>query len=122
MYSISFHGDGSLLATGGLDSYCRVWDLRTGRAVLFLEGHLKSVLSCDFAPDGYHLGTGSEDNSCKIWDLRQYKSIYSIPAHNNMVTFCKFAGTSNNSMLLTASYDSTAKVSPSFSVFLSFSN
>ncbi|KAL5267901.1 hypothetical protein ACHWQZ_G004823 [Mnemiopsis leidyi] len=110
VYSISFHRDGSLLATGGLDSYCRVWDLRTGRAVLFLEGHLKSVLSCDFAPDGYHLGTGSEDNSCKIWDLRQCKSIYSIPAHNNMVTFCKFAGTSNNSMLLTASYDSTAKV------------
>jgi len=110
VYALAFHGDGSLLATGGLDSYSRIWDLRTGRNVLFLEGHLKSVLSCDFAPDGYHLATGSEDHSTKIWDLRMHKCIYTIPAHNNMITFCKFAGTVNSSMLLTASYDGTAKI------------
>jgi len=36
----------------GMDGYGRVWDLRTGRCVMFLEGHLKSVLAVDFAADG----------------------------------------------------------------------
>lgn len=36
----------------GLDAYGRVWDLRTGRCVMFLDGHLKSVLTVDFSPSG----------------------------------------------------------------------
>ena len=27
--------------SGGLDSFGRVWDLRTGQCIMFLEGHLK---------------------------------------------------------------------------------
>ena len=42
-----------------------------------------------------------------------HKCIYTIPAHNNMITFCKFAGNVNSSMLITASYDGTAKVGSS---------
>ena len=30
----------------------RMWDLRTGRSVLLLEGHVKPILSLDFAPNG----------------------------------------------------------------------
>lgn len=44
----------------------RIWDCRTGRCVLTLEGHVKAVLAIDFAPDGYHLATGSEDHSAKV--------------------------------------------------------
>jgi hypothetical protein len=29
--------------------------LRTGRCVMFLEGHLKSILSVDFSPNGLEL-------------------------------------------------------------------
>jgi len=36
----------------GLDGFGRVWDLRTGRCIMFLEGHLKGILGVDFAPDG----------------------------------------------------------------------
>lgn len=36
----------------GLDAYGRVWDLRSGRCVMFLEGHLKPVLAVDFSDDG----------------------------------------------------------------------
>ncbi len=91
-----------------MDAYGRIWDLRTGRCIMFLEGHLKPVLSIDFSPNGfvkikiylylillfisfrYHIATGSEDNSCKIWDLRQIKNVYSIAAHQNLVSTVKF--------------------------------
>lgn len=36
----------------GLDSFGRVWDLRTGRCVMFLEGHLKEVYAVNFSPNG----------------------------------------------------------------------
>ncbi len=76
--------------TGGQDAYGRVWDLRTGRCIMFMEGHLKSILSVDFNPNGYHIATASEDNSVKIWDLRQIKNVYTIPAHKSLVSKVKF--------------------------------
>lgn len=36
----------------GLDSFARVWDLRTGRCVMFLEGHLKEIYGINFSPNG----------------------------------------------------------------------
>lgn len=74
----------------GQDAYGRVWDLRTGRCIMFMEGHLKSILSVDFNPNGYQIATASEDNTVKIWDLRQSKCIYTIPAHNNLVSKVRF--------------------------------
>ena len=78
------------LCFSGLDAFGRVWDLRTGRCVMFMEGHLKSVLGVDFNPNGYHMATGSEDNSIKIWDLRQRQCVYTIPAHTNLISKLKF--------------------------------
>lgn len=57
---------------------------------MFMEGHLKSILSLDFNSNGYQLATASEDNMIKIWDLRQSKCIYTIPAHNNLISKVKF--------------------------------
>lgn len=74
----------------GQDAYGRIWDLRSGRCVMFMEGHLKTILSLDFNPNGYQLATGSEDNTCKIWDLRQTRCVYTIPAHTNLISRVKF--------------------------------
>jgi len=37
----------------GLDAFGRVWDLRTGRCIMFMEGHSKAVYGIDFSPNGY---------------------------------------------------------------------
>lgn len=44
----------------------RIWDCRTGRSVLLLEGHVKQLLAIDFSINGYHLATGSEDHTAKV--------------------------------------------------------
>ncbi len=33
----------------------RAWDLRTGRSMMLLEGHVKAILALDFAPNGYQV-------------------------------------------------------------------
>jgi len=76
---------------------------------MFLQGHLKSILSVDFSPNGFHVATASEDNSAKIWDLRQRKNIYTIPAHNNLLTHVKYEK-SEGKYLVTSSFDAKAKI------------
>jgi len=76
---------------------------------MFMEGHLKSVLSIDFSPNGYHVATGSEDNSVKIWDLRQRCCLYTIPAHTNLVSQVKFEPDTGR-YLCSSSFDKTCKI------------
>lgn len=64
----------------------RVWDMRTGRSVVTLEGHVKPVLALDFSPNGYHVVSGSEDHSARVWDLRKRQTLYTIPAHTSSVS------------------------------------
>ena len=112
----------------GLDSFGRVWDLRTGQCIMFLEGHLKGItgtswatshlftdslninnqLGVDWSPDGYHIVTSSQDNSVKIWDLRKRNIEYTIPAHTNLVSNVKFDW--SGEFVITSSYDTTAKI------------
>jgi len=81
-----------------------VWDLRTGRSVYIMKGHVKQILSLDFSPNGYHIATGSDDNTVKIWDLRRRKAIYTIPAHLNLVSSVKYHPT-DGSYLISSSFD-----------------
>ncbi|KAF3848380.1 hypothetical protein F7725_014877, partial [Dissostichus mawsoni] len=107
VHDIGFHPDGSLAATGA--GFVRqVWDLRTGRCVMFLEGHLKEIYSLHFSPNGHHLATGSGDNTCKVWELRNRKCLYTVPAHQNLVSAVRFQPTDGH-FLLTGAYDNTAK-------------
>ncbi len=67
---MSFQCDGSLAVSCGLDAIGRVWDLRTGKCIRTLRGHVKGILSSDFSPNGYQIATGSQDHTCMVWDLR----------------------------------------------------
>ena len=64
----------------------RVWDLRSGRSILTLEGHVKDILSMDWSPNGYLLASGSNDNTCRVWDIRKRACIYTLPAHTSLVS------------------------------------
>lgn len=109
VYDIDFNSDGSLAATGGLDSFGRCFDLRTGRCIMFMDGHLKGITSISFSIDGFHMVTGSEDHSVKIWNLRERKLEYTISAHTNVVSKVIF-DKQNGNYLLSASFDDSIKL------------
>lgn len=76
--------------SSGFDAIGRVWDLRTGRTAMVLDGHVKEILSMDFAPNGYQVATGSGDDTVRIWDLRALKTQYILPAHKSSISDLKF--------------------------------
>lgn len=74
----------------GLDAIGRVWDLRTGRTAMVLDGHVEAIFSITFSPNGYQIATGSGDDTIRIWDMRSLKALYTIPAHLSNVSDVRF--------------------------------
>ena len=70
VFSVEFQNDGALCASGlvsctlprvypindsfhsGLDAIGRVWDLRSGRTAMVLDGHVQAIYSIAFSPNG----------------------------------------------------------------------
>lgn len=106
----AFHPDGSLLATCGTEGGVRLWDMRSGRAVMTMaKAHVGTVACLDFSGDGRVLASGGGDNTVKIWDLRGKRCGYTIPAHVGLVSAVRFAG-GGGDVLVSSSFDKSVKI------------
>lgn len=109
VYKASFHCDGGLLATCGLEGGIRLWDLRSGRAVMTMgKAHVGAATCIEFSVDGLLLVSGGGDNQVKVWDLRKKCCSRTIPAHMSLVSSLRFTGAAGDA-LLTSSFDNTVK-------------
>lgn len=111
VYRVNFHCDGGLLGTCGLDGGLRVWDLRSGRAVITMEkAHADDVLGIEFSGDGKTLASCGKDNIVRIWDLRTRRCTKTVAAHMALISGMRFGGGLNSSdVLFTCSFDRTVK-------------
>lgn len=111
VYRVGFHPDGSLLGSCGLEGGLRIWDLRSGRAVMTMaKAHSADVLALEFNSDGRVLASGGKDNVVRIWDLRTVRCARTIAAHRNLVSGMRFGGgVDHGDVLFTGSFDRTVK-------------
>ena len=71
---VSFSPDGDRLASGSgtilrnVPSAVKVWDVRTGKQLLRLQGHNVMVTGVSFSPDGRQIASGSWDQTVRLWD------------------------------------------------------
>lgn len=97
VYSMALHPTLDLLMTGGRDSSCRVWDMRTKEQVMILTGHTETVGSVIAQSAEPQVITGSFDKSVRCWDLakgqvlsvltQHHKSVRGLVAHPTEYTF-----------------------------------
>ena len=66
---MAFSPDGRWVASGGGDSFVKVWDSHAGEFVRGFRGHKGIVTSVAFSPDGRRLLSGSRDKTVKVWDV-----------------------------------------------------
>lgn len=50
----------------GLDAIGRVWDLRTGRTAMVLDGHVQGIFGISFSPNGYYYILATSDNHGRL--------------------------------------------------------
>ncbi len=91
MNTVSFSPDGSRIVTGGQDKTAKVWDARTGAALLDLRGHAGEVESAAFSPDCSRILTGSEDQTAKVWDVRTGTALLDLRGHTGRPMTASFS-------------------------------
>lgn len=68
--SVAFAQDGHQIASGGLDTTVRIWDVTTGKLEKTLQGHTKQVWAVAFHPNSRHVFSASWDTTVRLWDLK----------------------------------------------------
>lgn len=113
---IVFSPDGRLMATGGTESDCYIWDLATldqGEPMAVLKGHKGMVCSAAFSHDGNRIVTASDDGSARVWKAETGEALVILHEHTGPVWTVAFSP--DGKRIASGSSDSTVKVCDSFS-------
>ncbi len=106
--SAAFSPDGTRIVTVSRDQTAKVWEVRTGKYLLTLQGHGGSVTSAAFSPDGTQIVTASGDKTAKVWETGTEKLLLTLEGHGDWVRSATFSP--DGTRIVTASDDQTAKV------------
>ncbi len=82
---LRFSPDNTHIVTAGRDRKVILWDLASGKPLLFLSGHNGPVNSIDFSPDGKLIATGSSDGTARIWDAATGQVLQTLTGHKYLV-------------------------------------
>ncbi|ODV89817.1 hypothetical protein CANCADRAFT_28039 [Tortispora caseinolytica NRRL Y-17796] len=85
------------IITSSLDNTIRIFDIRTGRCVRAMMGHIEGVWALDV--DSFRVLSGSQDSTAKVWDLQTGLCLRTFTGHVGAVN-CVSLG---DSCMVTAS-------------------
>ncbi|KAI3731899.1 hypothetical protein L1987_63091 [Smallanthus sonchifolius] len=111
VYCLALHPTIDLLLTGGRDSVCRVWDIRSKTQVYALSGHDDTVCSVFTRPTDPQVVTGSHNSTIKFWDLRRGKTMATLTHHNHKKSVRALAQHPTEDSFASASADNIKKFS-----------
>jgi len=87
-----------------------VWDARTGKARLVLEGHPITVTSVAFSSDSLLVASGSEDSTVRIYDARTGKVLRKLEGHISYVNSVAFNPAPGSRLVASCGSDRTVRL------------
>jgi len=82
---VSFSSDGKYLATGGMDSLCKIWESNTGTLLHTLEGPTEAINCIQWHSRGPILFAGGADGVGWMWNAAQGKVMNVFSGHNQII-------------------------------------
>lgn len=107
---LTFSPDGKLLASAGIDSTVRLWEVATGRELQrFQESEQPhGVWSVAFSPDGKLLASGRSNGTIPLREVATGQTVRTLRGHHGLVLSLKFS--KDGRLLVSSSGDGTALV------------
>ncbi|MGQ0633080.1 MAG: protein kinase domain-containing protein [Planctomycetaceae bacterium] len=107
--SAGFSPDGERVVTASWDNSARVWDAKSGKALLKLEHqHTKPVNAAMYSPDGSLILTAGDDQLAVLWNASSGAVVQVLKGHEAGIRAACFAP--DGKRLLTGSTDKTARL------------
>jgi WD40 repeat protein/serine/threonine protein kinase len=73
--ALSASGDGSRIATGGMDGQIALWQTRGLVPQWRTQAHTGGVLTVSLSTDGQYIASGGADGYVRIWSVKDHKSV-----------------------------------------------
>lgn len=104
--SVKFSSDGNMLVTGCIDGSARIWNIKTGKEVRYLN-HEDIVTAIELSADGKTIVTGELGGAIRLWNFLTGKEINRFDQEDLLVDM---AFSSNSMTLITAYGNNVASV------------
>ncbi|KAG8090551.1 hypothetical protein GUJ93_ZPchr0011g28466 [Zizania palustris] len=99
--TVSFSGQGSILATGGEDGHLRIFKWPSMDSVLEEPDTKTSVKDLNFSSDEHFLAVNRSSGPCRVWDLKSSEAVANLPREaGEIFGFCRFSNQADNSQIL----------------------
>src|SRR5262249_42863758 len=84
--SLTFTGDGKLLASGHENGSVRLWEVSEGKRRAVLEGHAGAIAALRFTPGNRSLIARGQDHVLRSWDVARRWEAFAIPTTSEGLT------------------------------------
>jgi WD40 repeat protein len=86
----------------------QVWDLASGQAQVFPQGHTGWIRAIASTADGRYLVSAADDQTVRVWNLERIEPLYILEGHTSWIW--GIAITSDDRYAVSASWDCTLRV------------
>lgn len=94
--AVSFHPDGSQLATSSKDNSVMIWNLSKQIRCYKFSGHTAAVTCVDYSSNGRLLASGSADRTVRIWIPTVRGECSDFQVHSSAVQTISFSPDNKN--------------------------
>ncbi|HEV3345117.1 MAG TPA: serine/threonine-protein kinase, partial [Pirellulales bacterium] len=89
---LNFSPNGMRLVGGWAGRSAPLWDTATGKQLLELRGHERSVHDAVFSPDGRRIASaGDQDRTARLWDAQTGQALAILSPHEGPVSLTLFS-------------------------------
>ncbi len=106
--AVRFSPDGIRMLTAADDHSIKIWDFKSGEALLTFDKHMGWIGDAVFFPDGKRILSGGNDDLARIWEVETGRELHVLRGHLDSIN--EVDVTADGKRAITASDDGTVKV------------